>query len=110
ELAQLIRKFIEPDLKPEQRDWAEKALARASSTPRPTTTQLAQYFPVKAGRFMVYRRGDGEFTEKVHTDSVVREGELIRVINTVKEIYREYATSKTYLVEIEKDTVFLPTA
>jgi hypothetical protein len=27
----------------------------------------------------------------------------------VKETYREFATSKAYLVEIEKDTVYLPT-
>lgn len=109
ELAQMLRKFLERDLKPEQRDWAEKALARATTQAKPQATQLTQYFPVKAGRFLVYRRGDGEFSEKIHTDSVVREGEILRVYNTVRETYREYATSKAYLVEIEKDTVYLPT-
>lgn len=110
ELVQAIRKFLERDLAPEHRDWAEKALARASTSAKPLATQLSQYFPVKAGRFLVYRRGDGEFTERIRTDAVVREGELLRVFNTVKEAYRDYATSKAYLVEIEKDTVFLPTA
>jgi hypothetical protein len=110
ELAQAIRKFMERDLKPEQRDWAEKALARASSTARPQASQLSQYFPVRAGRFLVYRRGDGEFTERLRTDTVVREGEILRIYNTVKEAYREYASSRTYLVEIEKDAVWLPTA
>jgi hypothetical protein len=62
------------------------------------------------GRFLVYRRGDGEFTERIHTDAVVQEGEMIRVYSTVKETYRDYATSKAFLVEIEKDTVFLPTS
>jgi hypothetical protein len=109
ELAAAIRKFMERDLKPEQRDWAEKALARVLNPVKPQTTQLGQYYPVQEGRFMVYRRGDGEFTEKIHTDSVVREGEVVRVHNTVKEIYREYETAKAYLVEIEKDTIFLPT-
>ena len=109
ELAPAIRKFLEGDLKPEQRDWAQKALARLLNPARSETPQLAQYYPVQEGRFMVYRRGDGEFTEKILTDSVVRQGELIRVHNTVKEIYREYATSKAYLVEIEKDTIYLPT-
>jgi hypothetical protein len=109
ELVQAIKKFLERDLKPEQRDWAEKALARATSTARPQATQLTQYFPVKAGRFLVYRRGDGEFTERIRTDSVSREGDTLRVYNTVKETYRDYASSKAYLVEIEKDTVFLPT-
>ena len=58
---------------------------------------------------MVYRRGDGEFSERIHTDAVVKEGEILRVYNTVKESYRDYTTTKAYLVEIEKDTVFLPT-
>jgi hypothetical protein len=109
ELAQAIRKFMERDLKPEQRDWAEKALARATTQAKPPTSQLTQYFPVKSGRFLVYRRGDGEFTERIHTDAVVQEGDLLRVYNTVKETYRDYATSKAFLIEIEKDTVFLPT-
>lgn len=109
ELAQSLRKFLERDLRPEQRDWAEKALARATTQAKPPTSQLTQYFPVKLGRFLVYRRGDGEFSERIHTDAVVQEGEMIRVYNTVKETYRDYATSKAFLVEIEKDTVFLPT-
>ena len=109
ELAQALRKFLERDLRPEQRDWAEKALARATTQAKPMTSQLAQYFPVKLGRFLVYRRGDGEFSERIHTDAVVQEGDLIRVYNTVKETYRDYATSKAFLVEIEKDAVLLPT-
>jgi tetratricopeptide (TPR) repeat protein len=109
DLAQAIRRFLERDLRPEQRDWAEKALARATTQAKPPTSQLTQFFPVKLGRFFVYRRGDGEFTERIHTDAVVQEGDLIRVYNTVKETYRDYATSKAFLVEIEKDTVFLPT-
>jgi hypothetical protein len=109
ELVLALKKYLERDLRPEQRDWAEKALARATTSAKPQATQLATYFPVKAGRFLVYRRGDGEFTERIRTDAVVREGDLLRVFNTVKETYRDYATSKAYLVEIEKDTVFLPT-
>lgn len=109
ELAAQIKKFMERELTTEQRDWAEKALVRANSTERPQTTQLGTYFPVRAGRFLVYRRGDGEFSERLRTDSVVREGEVVRVYNTVKENYREYATTKAYLVEIEKDTIYLPT-
>jgi len=109
ELAAAIRKFLERDLKPDQKEWAEKALARALNPVRPEATQLALYYPVQEGRFLVYRRGDGEFTEKLRTDSVVREGDIVRVHHTVQEIYREYSTSKSYLVEIEKDTIFLPT-
>ncbi len=59
---------------------------------------------------MVYRRGDGEFTEKIRTDSVTRDGETVKVHQTVHETYREYTTSKAYQVEIEKDSVFLPSA
>ena len=109
ELAQSLRKFLERDLKPEQKEWAEKALARATTQAKPPTSQLTQYFPVKLGRTLLYRRGDGEFTERIHTDAIVQEGETLRVYNTVKETYRDYATSKAYLVEIEKDTIFLPT-
>jgi hypothetical protein len=109
ELAQSIRDYMKRELKPEQRDWAEKALVRATTQTRSQSAQLAQYFPVKAGRFLVYRRGDGEFTERLRTDNIAREGDILRVYNTVKELYRDYATSKAYLVEIEKDTVYLPT-
>lgn len=109
ELVQALRAYLERDLKPDQRDWAEKALARVSAAPAPRATQLTQYFPVKAGRYFVYRRGDGEFSERIHTDTVVREGEILRVYNTVKESYRDYTTTKAYLVEIEKDAVYLPT-
>ncbi|MBI3856055.1 MAG: hypothetical protein HY293_10240, partial [Planctomycetes bacterium] len=109
ELAQTLRRFLEKDLPAEQREWAEKALARATTQTKPQATQLTQYFPVKTGRFLVYRRGDGEFTERIRTDAVVREGDTVRVYNTVQENYRDYATTKAYLVEIEKDTVLLPT-
>jgi hypothetical protein len=109
ELAASIRKFMQRPLTPEQREWAERALVRAINPKRPEATQLGQYYPVQEGRFMVYRRGDGEFTEKIRTDSVSREGELLKVHQTVIETYREYSTSKAYLVEVEKDSVFLPT-
>ncbi|HLY10010.1 MAG TPA: hypothetical protein VKW04_11955, partial [Planctomycetota bacterium] len=109
ELVQLLRKFLEGNPKPEQKEWAEQALQRASSTEKPLSGQLAQYYPIKIGRTMIYRRGDGEFTERLRTDSVTREGDILRVYHTVQENYREFATSKAYLVEIEKDFVYLPT-
>ena len=109
ELAREIRRFLERELKPEQREWAEKALERATTQAKPPTSQLTNYFPVKLGRSLLYRRGDGEFTERIHTDAVVQDGDLLRVYNTVKETYREFATSKAFLVEIEKDTIYLPT-
>ena len=108
-LVQALRKFMERDLKPEEREWAEQALQRASSTAKPQSAQLATYFPVKLGRTMVYRRSEGNSTERLHTDSVTREGDLVRVYNTSLETYREYATTKSYLVEIERDAVYLPT-
>ena len=94
ELLQALRKFLEGSRKADERDWAEKAIARAASAPSPQSTQLFQYYPVKAGRFMLYRRGDGEFTERVHTDSVVREGEALRLFTSVKETYRDFCSSK----------------
>lgn len=109
DLVQMLRKFLEGNPRPEQKEWAEQALQRASSTERPLSAQLASYYPVKIGRTMVYRRGDGEFTERLRTDAVQRDGELLRVYHTVQEVYREFATTKAYLVEIEKDCVYLPT-
>src|SRR5579859_2946607 len=109
ELVQLLKKFLEGNPKPEQKEWAERALERASSTGKPVSGQLAQYFPVKVGRTLVYRRGNGEFTERLKTDSVARDGDILRVYHTVQENYREFATTKAYLVEIEKDCIYLPT-
>lgn len=109
ELAAALREFMKRSLSAEQRDWAEKALARVSNPSPEQAPQLATYFPVKAGRFLVYRRGDGELTERIRTDSIVREGETLRVYTSLKEIFRDYATTKAYLVEIEKGTVYLPT-
>jgi hypothetical protein len=108
-LAQALQKFLERELKPEEREWAEQALQRASSTAKPQSAQLSAYYPVKLGRTMVYRRGEGSSTERMHTDSVTREAELVRVYNTSLETYREYATTKSYLVEIDRDAVYLPT-
>jgi len=109
ELVQMLKKFLESNPKPDQKEWAEQALQRASTTERPVAGQLAQYYPVKIGRSLVYRRGDGEFTERTRTDSMTREGDLLRVYHTVQEYYREFATTKAYLAEIEKDCVYLPT-
>jgi tetratricopeptide (TPR) repeat protein len=109
ELAQMLRKFLENSPGPEQKEWAERALQRALTTDKPVSAQLAQYYPVKVGRTLVYRRGDGEFTERLRTDSVTREGDVLRVYHTVVESYREFANTKAYLVEIEKDAVYQPT-
>src|SRR5579862_3467817 len=74
EIVRLLKKFLEAGPKPEQKEWAEQALQRASALDRPMSGQLAQYYPVRIGRTMIYRRGDGEFGERLRTDSVTREG------------------------------------
>ena len=68
---------------------------------------MRKYFPVKPGRFLVYRRADGEFKERIRTDSVVRDGAVTRVTYALHEIYRDYSTKKAYVLEIEKDAVLL---
>lgn len=108
-LVAFIRKFMERDLRPEERDWAEQALQRATSAAKPTSAQLAAYYPVRLGRTLTYRRGEGTSTERLHTDSITRDGDLVRIYNTARENYREFATTKAYLVEIERDCVYLPT-
>lgn len=105
----LLKRFLEGSPRAEQKEWAEQALQRAATAEKPVSGQLAQYFPVKVGRTLVYRRGDGEFSERLRTDSVARDGDVLRVYHTVQENYREFATTKAYLVEIEKDAVYLPT-
>jgi hypothetical protein len=109
ELAALLKKFLEGNPAPEQKEWAEQALRRMTTAERTFSSQLAQYYPVKIGRTLIYRRGNGEFTERLRTDSVTRDGDVLRVYHTVQENYREFATSKAYLVEIEKDCVYMPT-
>jgi hypothetical protein len=109
EIARQLQKFLEGNPKPDQKAWAEQALHRASTLEQPLSGQLGLYYPVKIGRTMVYRRGDGEFTERLRTDAVTHEGDVVRIFQTVQENYREYATSKSFLVEVEKDCVTFPT-
>lgn len=110
DLVAALKKFLEGNPRPEQREWAEQALARASSLEKPVSGQLALYYPVKIGRYMTYRRGDADFLERLRTDSLSREGDVLRVYHTIKENYREYAISKAYLIEIERDVVYLATS
>lgn len=109
DLVALLKKFIEGNPKPEQKEWAERALERVATAEKPVSGQLGQYFPVKVGRTLVYRRGDGDFSERIRTDSVTRDGDVLRVFTTMQENFREYATTKAYLTEIERDCVYLPT-
>lgn len=110
----LLREFIRSTRNPEHRAWAEQALARSpgSSDPRSpeVAAQMRKYFPVKVGRWSVYRRADGEIHEKIRTDAVVRQADVLRVFCTLEERYRDYSTKKAYTVEIERDAVRLDTA
>lgn len=111
EAAPLLREFLARATRPEHRAWAEKALAEIDAQPSARLPEVAgqmrKYFPVRPGRFLLYRRADGEIRERVRTDAVVREGEVTKVYCTLEEVYRDYSTSKAYLVEIEKDAVFM---
>jgi hypothetical protein len=107
-----LRTFLAKPPSPEKKAWAEEMLARISASgggrSPAVSAQLRKYFPVKAGRVLVYKRADGGITERIRTDASVRDGEVLRVYHTLKEIYRDYATSKSYVVEIERDAVVLP--
>lgn len=110
----LLREFVTRTTRPEHRAWAEQALARATSTTDPRTPEVAaqmrKYYPIKTGRYTLFRRADGEIQERIRINGVDREGDLLRVFCTLREIYRDYATTKVYTVEIERDAVLLPTA
>jgi tetratricopeptide (TPR) repeat protein len=111
EAAPLLRDFLARARRPEHRAWAEEALARLSDRPSPRPPEIAaqmrKYFPLRPGRYLLYRRGDGEMLEKVRVDSVARDGDLLRVYAVLEEIYRNYSTRMTYLLEIERDAVYL---
>ena len=102
-----------PPPRPEHRVWAERSLARmtdARATLSPEVAdQMRKYYPIKVGRTYLYRRGTGEIREKVRLDGVAREEDVLKVYNTLKEIYRDYSTTKAYVVELEKDSVVLTT-
>lgn len=107
----LLRQYLPQAARPEHKAWAEQAIARIQAQPQDrlpgVSAQMRKYFPVKPGRFLVYRRADGEFKERIRTDSLTRDGAVTRVAYTLEEIYRDYATKKAYLLEIEKDAVLL---
>lgn len=107
--AEALRRQQSRELKPEQRSWIEQALARMGARePAPVLgDQLQKYYPVQAGRFQVYRRGDGEFLERSRIDSVGVEKGTTRVYTTASQVYRDYTTKKTYLVELDRDQVVL---
>jgi tetratricopeptide (TPR) repeat protein len=111
--AAVLREFLARTTRVEHRAWAEEALGRASAQPdaRPpaVAAQMRRYFPVKPGRFMLYRRADGEIHERIRTDSVERDGDVVKVYYTLREIYRNWSTSKAYLLEIEKDAIVMAT-
>jgi tetratricopeptide (TPR) repeat protein len=106
-----LRDYLARSPSPERRAWAERELARLGSQPslRPPAVQaqMDQFFPVKVGRFLTYRRGDGDLTERVRTDRVERLGEAIRVSYTLDEIFHDHRSSKTFWVELEQDAVVL---
>lgn len=115
ESARLLKEFIARTARAEHRAWASEALRKqaglAPSDVRPPdiAAQMRKYFPVRPGRFVLYRRADGEIQERIRTDAVAREGEVLKVYCTLQEIYRDHSTSKVYAVEVERDAVMLPT-
>jgi hypothetical protein len=106
-----LREYLPRAGRPEHKAWAEQAIAKLQAGPADrlpgVSAQLRKYFPVKPGRFLVYRRADGEIKERIRTDSVTRDGAVTRVYYTLEEIYRDYSTRKAYFLELEKDAVLL---
>jgi hypothetical protein len=107
-----LRAYLAKSPSADKKAWAESTLAKIQSSDSvrspAVSVQLRKYFPVKPGRVLVYRRADGEIVERIRQDAAVREGEVLRVFHTLKEVYRDFATSKSYVVEVERDRVVLP--
>jgi hypothetical protein len=106
-----LREYLARALRPEHKAWAEQAIAKLQSRPGErlpgVSAQMRKYFPVKPGRFLLYQRGDGEIKERLRTDSAVRDEAVTRVMYTLEEIYRDYASKKAYVLELEKDAVII---
>jgi hypothetical protein len=106
-----LRDYLARTPNPERRAWAERELARLGSQPNPrppaVQAQMDQFFPVKVGHFLAYRRGDGDLTERIRTDRVERLGDGTRVSYTLDEIYHDHRSSKSFSVELEPDAVVL---
>lgn len=111
EAAALFKDFLARARRAEHREWAEKSLreldARAQTAMPSVTAQIRTYYPVRPGITRLYRRADGERKERITINSVSRERNVLNVYHTLDEIYRDYTTSKTYLVEISKNAVVL---
>jgi hypothetical protein len=112
--AGLLRGFIARSARAEHKAWAEQALARQGGAGTDgrlpdVAAQMRKYYPVKPGRYALYRRADGEIQERIRMDAMTRDGGLLRVYCTLQEIYRDHATTKVYAVEIERDAIMLPT-
>lgn len=109
--AERLRAFIARVRKAKHREWAEQALADLASRPDPRpaglAAQMQRYYPVLPGRSLLYRRADGAFHERITVESVHRDGDVLKVYHRLDEVYRDWSSSKTYLVEIERDAVVL---
>ncbi|HEX7896138.1 MAG TPA: hypothetical protein VF950_00055 [Planctomycetota bacterium] len=115
EAARLLKEFIARTARAEHRAWATESLrTRAGAAPGEirapdVAAQMRKYFPVRPGRWVLYRRADGETQERIRTESVAREGDVLKVYCLLQQIYRDHKDEKTYAVEVERDAVMLPT-
>jgi tetratricopeptide (TPR) repeat protein len=109
----ILREFLAFSRRPEHRAWAEEELRKTGARPDPreprAVVQMRKYFPVKAGRYVVYQRADGEARQKVRTQSVVREDDRIRVGYLIEETDRGLATRRPLELEVEKESVIMDT-
>jgi hypothetical protein len=104
-----LRAYLARARRPEHREWATQTLAqlaaRSGIQDEAAAEQLRAYFPVKAGRTLLYRRASGDLLEKVRVESVARQGDALRVSYVVQETYRDWSTSKNYALDVRKDSV-----
>ncbi len=111
EEAALLRDFLQRSQRPEHRSWATETLAKASSSPDPRSpaisAQMRKYFPVKPGRYMLYRRAVGDLRQRIKTDSVMNQDGVIKVFYTIEEIYKDWSSSKTHHLDIERDAIVM---
>ena len=109
----LLKDFLARSVRPDQRAWAQQALARLTARPpllEPEAQEdLDRYFPLKPGWTLIYRRLDGEIRQKVRIDSVTRTKEGLRARCTLEEVFHGSTAARSYELEVEKGALLLST-
>ncbi len=90
-------------------EWAEQKLAmlkeKVPVIPVAIAREIEKYYPLQAGRWMLYRRAEGTFMDKIYIDSISEEEGVVRVYQTVEEIFQTWKNTRTFRLDIEENAI-----